>query len=154
MFSQKKQKHLQLMDEFKKDTSKVTLYNLPPKVEFCKTCTMSNQKPIQTIEHMQPAEKDYKLTLDFKEGICHACRHKKSKTEDVDWEEKKHQFNKLLDKYRSRNGSYDVIIPGSGGKDSVMVSHLLKNEYNMNPLTVTWAPHTYTEIGWQNFIGL
>ena len=21
----------------------------------------------------------------------------------------------------------------------------------MNPLTVTWAPHEYTEIGWQNF---
>ena len=21
----------------------------------------------------------------------------------------------------------------------------------MNPITVTWAPHTYTDIGWQNF---
>ena len=21
----------------------------------------------------------------------------------------------------------------------------------MNPLTVTWAPHLYTEIGWENF---
>ena len=60
-------------------------------------------------------------------------------------------MKELCDKFRSRNGSYDVIIPGSGGKDSIMVCHLLKNEYNMNPLTVTWAPHTYTEIGWYNF---
>ena len=28
---------------------------------------------------------------------------------------------------------------------------LLKNKYKMNPLTVTWAPHLYTEWGWKNF---
>ena len=30
-------------------------------------------------------------------------------------------------------------------------SYTLKYKYNMNPLTVTWAPHIYTDIGFQNF---
>jgi len=58
---------------------------------------------------------------------------------------------KLLDKHRSKDGSYDCIVPGSGGKDSVYASHILKYKYGMNPLTVTWAPHLYTDIGWKNF---
>ena len=32
-----------------------------------------------------------------------------------------------------------------------MQSHLLKYKYGMNPLTVTWSPHLYTDIGWKNF---
>ena len=42
-------------------------------------------------------------------------------------------------------------MPGSGGKDSVFQSHVLKYKYGMRPLTVTWAPHIYTDIGWKNF---
>ena len=42
----------------------------------------------------------------------------------------------LCDKYRSRNGNYDCLVPGSGGKDSFYASHILKYKYNMNPLTV------------------
>ena len=42
-------------------------------------------------------------------------------------------------------------MPGSGGKDSAYTAHILKYKYGMNPLTVTWAPHLYTDIGWQNF---
>ena len=57
----------------------------------------------------------------------------------------------LCDKYRRNDGGYDVLIPGSGGKDSAFTSHLMKYKYGMNPLTVTWAPHKYTEIGWRNF---
>ena len=59
---------------------------------------------------------------------------------------------KLLDKYRSKDGSHDCLVPGSGGKDSVYASHILKYKYNMNPLTVTWAPHIYTDIGLKNFL--
>ena len=44
-----------------------------------------------------------------------------------------------------------VYVPGSGGKDSFYASHILKNKYNMHPLTVTWAPHIYTDWGWKNF---
>ena len=42
------------------------------------------------------------------------------------------------------------MVPGSGGKDSFF-AHILKYKYKMNPLTVTWAPHIYTEWGWKNF---
>jgi N-acetyl sugar amidotransferase len=44
-----------------------------------------------------------------------------------------------------------VIVPSSGGKDSFFVAHNLKYKYGMNPLTVTWAPHRYTDVGWRNF---
>ena len=57
---------------------------------------------------------------------------------------------KLLSKYRKGSG-YDCIVPGSGGKDSAFTAHILKYKYGMNPLTVTWAPHLYTDIGWKNF---
>ena len=48
--------------------------------------------------------------------------------------------------------NYDVLVPGSGGKDSIFVSHYLKYlKMKMNPLTVTWAPHMYTDIDGKNF---
>ncbi len=127
------------------------LHGLPEKVIFCKKCVMSNQRPNSVVEFKNTGE-EKKPTIYFGEdNICSACKYKEVKENDIDWKERKSELKTLCNKFRSRNGSYDVIIPGSGGKDSVMVSHLLKNEYNMNPLTVTWAPHTYTEIGWQNF---
>jgi N-acetyl sugar amidotransferase len=73
------------------------------------------------------------------------------KARDVDWARREAELKQLLERYRSRNGSYDVLVPGSGGKDSVYASHVLKHKYGMNPLTVTWAPHLYTDVGWRNF---
>jgi N-acetyl sugar amidotransferase len=60
-------------------------------------------------------------------------------------------LRELCDRHRKSDGSYDCIVPGSGGKDSFYASHILKNKYGMHPLTVTWAPHVYTEWGWKNF---
>ena len=58
---------------------------------------------------------------------------------------------KLLSRYRRDDGGYDCLVPGSGGKDSVFAAHILKYKYNMNPLTITWAPHLFTDIGFKNF---
>ena len=69
----------------------------------------------------------------------------------VDWDLRKKELKDLCDKHRSKNGEFDCIIPGSGGKDSFYTSYMLKYEFGMNPLTVTWAPHIYTDWGWQNF---
>jgi len=33
-----------------------------------------------------------------------------------------------------------------------MAAHLLKYKYNMHPLTVTWAPHIYTDVGYKNHL--
>ena len=82
-------------------------------------------------------------------GVCDACRFAEEKIK-INWDFKRNELHKLCDKFRSKKG-YDVVVPGSGGKDSAFTAHILKYEFGMNPLTVTWAPHLYTEIGWQNF---
>ena len=94
---------------------------------------------------------DEKKGIQFDDkGICEACNYSNTKKK-INWEERESKLIKLLDKHRKNNGEYDCIIPGSGGKDSAYASHLLKYKYGMNPLTVTWAPHLYTQIGWENF---
>ena len=83
------------------------------------------------------------------EGVCSACRYEEVK-HNIDWEKRKKQLIDLCDKHRRSDGRYDCVVPGSGGKDSSFTAHILKDKYGMNPLTVTWAPHIYTKIGWQN----
>tara|TARA_B100001057_G_C22840205_1_gene946777 strand:+ start:930 stop:2129 length:1200 start_codon:yes stop_codon:yes gene_type:complete len=125
-----------------------SLYGLPEKVEFCKKCTISNQRPSSVVEFKNNSEK--KRGIGFNnDGICDACNYNNIK-EKIDWNEREEQLKKLLSKFRKNKG-YDCIVPGSGGKDSAFTAHLLKYKYNMNPLTVTWAPHLYTNIGWENF---
>ena len=125
-------------------------YGLPPQVRFCARCGYSNQKP--------NSEKEYKHNIDTRkptvafdaEGVCSACRVAEKK-KDVDWAERERMLRSLCDRYRRSDGHYDCLVPGSGGKDSFYAAHKLKYEYGMNPLTVTWAPHIYTDWGWQNF---
>ena len=130
--------------------TKKTFYGLPEKVKFCKKCVISNQRPSSTVEFKHD-DKSNKAVIEFDENqVCSACRYNEIKNKDIDCREREEYLHKLLDKHRSKDGSYDVIVPGSGGKDSAYTSHLLKYKYGMNPLTVTWAPHLYTEIGWEN----
>ena len=126
-------------------------YGLSEEVKFCKKCVNSNQRPLSTneYEHNSKSKKD---PLDFDEsGVCNACKQMDIFWNEINWEEREEELKILLDKYRKSDGSYDVLVPGSGGKDSAFASHILKYKYDMNPLTVTWAPHIYTDIGWQNF---
>lgn len=126
-------------------------YGLPGEVKYCKRCVISNQRPSSSVE-FQHQQDSRKATIKFdSEGICDACRYAEVKQRDVDWEERERALQALCDKYRSRNGSNDCLVPGSGGKDSVYASHVIKTKYDMHPLTVTWAPHLYTDVGWQNF---
>jgi len=112
-----------------------TKYSLPSEVIYCKKCTISNQRPrIQLDEH----------------GVCSACNFAEFKKNKIDWTEREQELLKMLDRFRRNDGRYDVIVPCSGGKDSAYVAHELKHKYGMNPLTVTWAPHIYTDIGFQN----
>lgn len=126
-------------------------YGLPAQVKFCKRCIISNQRPSSVIEFKTTADQK-KHTIEFdEEGICSACRYHETKESGIDWKQREETLLKMLDKFRSKDGSYDVVVPGSGGKDSAYTSHILKYKYGMNPLTVTWAPHLYTDIGAQNF---
>ena len=128
-----------------------TLFGLPEKVVYCKKCVISNQRPRSTVE-FQNKVSDNKETIAFgTDGICEACKFNEEKNYDIDWDSREAELLKVLDKHRRESG-YDVVVPGSGGKDSAYTAHVLKEKYGMNPLTVTWAPHLYTQIGWQNFI--
>ena len=109
-------------------------YKIPLEVKFCKKCVISNQRP--------------RIVFD-EEGICSGCRYFEFK-ETVDWNEREKELIEILDKHRSKDGSYDCVVPSSGGKDSAYVAHELKVKYNMHPLTVTWSPLEYTDIGWKN----
>tara|TARA_Y100000389_G_scaffold191155_1_gene216861 strand:- start:12868 stop:14058 length:1191 start_codon:yes stop_codon:yes gene_type:complete len=116
---------------------------------YCKKCVISNYRPSSVVE-FQNKPKDLKPYIEFKNGICSACSFREIK-ETIDWDARREELEVLCEKFRSKNNKYDCIIPGSGGKDSGFTSHYLKNELGMNPLTVTWAPHIYTESGWKNF---
>lgn len=125
-------------------------YGLPEKVIFCKSCVMSNQRPNSAIEFRHNI-KTKKKTLNIgKDGICDACKFAKEK-EKIDWKDREIELMKLLRKFRKNDGSYDCVVPGSGGKDSGMAAHILKYKYGMHPLTVTWPPILYTDYGNINF---
>jgi hypothetical protein len=95
-----------------------------------------------------------KPTTQFTDGVCDACRWAVIKETEIDWKDRENELQELCDRYRKGNGEYDVVVPASGGKDSMYVAHLLKHKYNMNPLTVTWAPNIWTEIGQKNHLNL
>ena len=140
-----------LRDFAKDNRDSKALYGLPKETIFCKTCVISNQRPNSAIEynHTQESKKD---TINFDtNGICDACNFAEKKQNSIDWAERERELIDLCDQHRKHDGSYDCILPGSGGKDSFYASHILKTKYNMHPLTVTWAPHIYTDWGWKNF---
>lgn len=114
-------------------------YKLPQPVRYCTKCVISNQRP--------------RIAFDA-EGVCSACRFAERKKRKIDWKVRDEQLRDLLARHKRKAGYWDVLVPSSGGKDSSYVAHLLKHEYGMNPLTVTWAPHVYTAVGWYNFQAL
>jgi N-acetyl sugar amidotransferase len=125
-------------------------YGLPNEVKFCKKCVISNQRPSSTIEFKNEKGEKKKVINFNEDGVCSACVYCSEKETGIDWEDRDGKLRALLGQFRSDDGSYDVIVPGSGGKDSAFTAHILKYKYGMNPLTVTWAPHLYTDIGWKN----
>jgi len=135
---------------YREENPREVKFGLPPEVAFCSSCVISNQRPISAVEYRH-AKDSKKATIHFDaEGVCDACRFAARKRDGIDWEAKDRELRELCDKNRSRDGSWDCLVPGSGGKDSFYAAHQLKFVYGMNPLTVTWAPHLYTDWGWRN----
>lgn len=120
---------------FKRGNIEKQILNIPKKVEWCKKCVISNQRP----------------RIIFNDEVCSGCKNTIYKNNSVDWEKREKELVKLLDEHRRNDGQWDVIVPSSGGKDSGYVAHQLRYKYGMNPLTVTWSPLQYTDIGIQNF---
>ena len=128
-----------------------TYYGLPQHVEFCKECVISNQRPNSAVEYQHTSDSK-KTTINFdNEGICDACNFSKIKKGTIDWKARETELYGLAKKYEGFPGKYNCIVPGSGGKDSFYQSHILKYKFGFRPLTITWAPHEYTDWGWRNF---
>ena len=121
---------------FRRGNIEGQMQHIPKEVKWCKKCVVSNQRP--------------RIIFD-KDGVCSGCKNTEYKNNEIDWEQREKELVDLLDKHRSSDGSWDVIVPSSGGKDSGFVAHQLRYKYGMNPLTVTWSPLQYTDIGFQNF---
>lgn len=113
----------------------VKQYSLPVDVRFCRKCTISNQRP--------------RISFDA-HGVCSACNFSQRKRSGIDWEKRERELASLCDRFRKSTGEFDVIVPGSGGKDGSYVAHQLKHHYKMTPLSVTWSPLRYTDIGRKN----
>lgn len=129
-----------------------SLYGSPNDVIFCSECVMSNQRPSSIPEFKHTKERVGAKYLHIDEhGVCDACRQAKVK-ETINWDEREDELQALLARYRKSDGSFDCLVPGSGGKDSAYQSHILKYKYGMNPLTVTWPPILYTSYGYENFL--
>ena len=128
---------------------------IPENIVFCRRCVISNQRPSSTVEFVSSAtSKKRAIAFDVNQ-ICEACRYHALKTNCIDWDGREKELVALSDKIRrdrTTSPGYDIVVPGSGGKDSAYTAHILKYRFGLNPLTVTWAPHLYTEIGWKNFV--
>ena len=103
-------------------------------VRYCAQCLMPDTRP--------------RIRFD-EEGVCNACRHAEAKAR-TDWAARRKEFLELIEPFRSTDGSWDCVVPWSGGKDSSTVAYRLKQEFRMNPLLVTFSPILPNEIGQQN----
>jgi len=101
-------------------------------LKYCVNCLLPDTKP--------------DLNFDAN-GVCDACLAQQEK-EKIDWENRRKELNEILIKYKNKNVSnYDCIIPVSGGKDSHFQTHIIKNEFGLNPLLVSFHPRDFTDIG-------
>lgn len=104
-------------------------------MQYCKLCTY----PIIAVN------------LSMREdGICSGCVVHDEK-ETIDWSAREEEFRKILESYRSKDGSnYDCIIPVSGGKDSHFQTWYIAKKLGLKPLLVTYYTHNYTETAEHN----
>ena len=106
-------------------------HNTQSQVSWCSNCLNMSTRP--------------RITFD-EQGWCNACQWMEEK-KSLDWDSRRLELAAILDKYRSRNGGFDCIVPVSGGKDGSYVSHQLKHQYGMHPLAVTVTPALSLELG-------
>ena len=103
-------------------------------IYWCSSCVNASTRP--------------RIAFDGR-GRCNACSWSERKR-DIDWSTRKDELAELLARFRSSDGSYDCVVPVSGGKDGSYVSYQLKRRYGMNPITVTVTPPLETELGRAN----
>ena len=105
----------------------------------CSRCLMPNSRP--------------RITFDS-QGVCNACQWHEEKQTKIDWNKRQKELEDICDLYRSKNGSWDCVVPASGGKDSTYVADKML-QLGMHPLTITFAPQIPSWLdrrNWENFV--
>ena len=78
-------------------------------------------------------------------GVCNYCKnYRKSIVSGED------ELRKVANKYRSKDGSPDCLIPFSGGRDSSYVLHYIKNILGMNPVAFSYDWGMLTDLARRN----
>ena len=107
-------------------------------MKYCTHCLMPDTKP--------------HLSFDDS-GVCQACRAHQLKNDylsGIDWDARENDFNALLDQTKSAGApSYDVLVPVSGGKDSITQVHRVLGR-GLRILAVHVDYGIKTEIGRRN----
>ena len=103
-------------------------------VHWCANCLSMSTRP--------------RITFDER-GWCNACQWMERK-KTLDWDSRAHELVELLNRHRSLDGSFDCLVPVSGGKDGSYVAYNLKHKYGMNPLCITVTPPLSLELGDSN----
>jgi len=69
---------------------------------------------------------------------CEICLRYEKKWAEYDFEKAYEDFNSIINFYKSKNKTYDCIVPISGGKDSTYVLHYLRQVLKLNTLAVNY----------------
>jgi len=80
------------------------------------------------------------------DGECNYCKRYIPKKQG----EKEGEFKALMEKYKSKDGTPDCIIPFSGGRDSSYGLHYIVKELGLNPITYTYDWGMVTDLARRN----
>lgn len=103
----------------------------------CKRCLLTNKIPGVKI---------------LEDGLCSVCYEHDhiwgnwNKTENMRLE----SLDRIFSKVRREKRLYDVLVPVSGGKDSIYILYLLRKKYNLKCLAVTWDNGFLSELAREN----
>lgn len=107
-------------------------------MKYCRKCLIPDTKPFITFDQ---------------DGVCTACQWhelKKKHLGGIDWDQRKKEFEKIVFLAKSKKAPfYDVLVPVSGGKDSLTQIHSLL-KYDLRILAVNIDYGIKTEIGLHN----
>jgi N-acetyl sugar amidotransferase len=107
-------------------------------VRYCTRCLLPDTKPYISFDH---------------EGVCNACRAHETKSrqhDGIDWKARKCAFEELIGEAKEKKSPYfDVLVPVSGGKDSLTQVHRLL-PFNLRILAVNVDYGIKTDVGKKN----
>lgn len=108
------------------------------KIRYCIKCVIPSTKPY----------------ISFNEdGVCNAClahEKKRKAINGINWSERKKEFLRLISYAKNKNAPfYDVLVPVSGGKDSITQVHRLQGS-GLRILAVNIDYGIKTDIGRYN----